>query len=208
MAFQRDDYLNLNRGGTPATAGGVTGTYYVERVRNIFALSYVESSTEPAVGDRFVGLTWRNTSAAAINGVAANSQGIWSGTAWRTIPTSVGPMTYQGTWNANTNTPTIAAAAAANQGHVYIVSVAGTTAVDGVTDWDIGDWIVSNGSAWTKIDNTEPTASTTVTGNVRLATAAELAAATPTSSHTQVVGLSDLVAMMDGGRWMGDAAAP
>jgi hypothetical protein len=38
MAFQLTDYISLNRGGTPATAGGATGTYYVETITSLRAL--------------------------------------------------------------------------------------------------------------------------------------------------------------------------
>lgn len=71
----------------------------------------------------------------------------------------LGAIDYQGVWNADTNTPAIPAADADNKGWYYKVSVAGTTDIDGTTDWEIGDWIVSNGTTWDKIDNTEPPAS-------------------------------------------------
>jgi len=44
-----------------------------------------------------------------------------------------GGLDYQGTWNASTNTPTLASGVGTN-GYYYIVSVAGTTNLDGVTD--------------------------------------------------------------------------
>lgn len=66
-----------------------------------------------------------------------------------------GAMSYQGTWNASTNNPVIPAATATNKGHYYKVSVAGTTTISGVNDWEIGDWVVSNGVSWDKIDNTD-----------------------------------------------------
>lgn len=72
------------------------------------------------------------------------------------IPDSLlGSLSYKGTWNASTNTPTIPAAAAGNKGYYYVVNVAGSSSVSGITDWKIGDWIVSNGTAWEKIDNTD-----------------------------------------------------
>ena len=77
------------------------------------------------------------------------------------VPTSqlpdavLGGMNYQGGWNANTNSPTIPAAASGNKGWYYIVTTAGSTAVDGISDWEIGDWIVSDGTAWDKVDNTD-----------------------------------------------------
>jgi hypothetical protein len=72
------------------------------------------------------------------------------------LPAAVtGGLVYQSTWNASTNTPTIPAAAPGNKGWYYKVSVAGATVIDGSSDWLPGDWIVSNGAAWDKIDNTE-----------------------------------------------------
>lgn len=77
-----------------------------------------------------------------------------------------GGLNYQGTWNASTNTPTIPVAASGNNGWYYKVATAGTTNIGGVTDWQIGDWVISNGTSWDKIDNTEDTtlASTVVNG--------------------------------------------
>ena len=64
----------------------------------------------------------------------------------------VGAVVYQGTWNADTNTPTLPAPAASNNGHYYIVSDAGTYL--GIT-YAVGDWAISNGIAWEKVDNTQ-----------------------------------------------------
>lgn len=67
---------------------------------------------------------------------------------------AIGALDYKGTWNANTNTPTLASGVGA-KGDYYIVSVAGTTNLDGITDWQIGDWAIFNGTAWQKIDNSD-----------------------------------------------------
>ncbi|RWM29400.1 pyocin knob domain-containing protein [Mesorhizobium sp.] len=83
-----------------------------------------------------------------------------------------GALSYQGDWNANTNTPTIPAAAPANKGWYYMASVAGATNVSGYTDWKVGDWAVSDGTKWTKIDNTDAVAS--VAGLVGTISAASL----------------------------------
>lgn len=72
------------------------------------------------------------------------------------LDASAGPLLYQGTWNASTDTPSIPSAASGNKGHVYVVATAGDTDIDGTTDWQVGDWLVSNGSTWDKVDNTEP----------------------------------------------------
>jgi hypothetical protein len=65
-----------------------------------------------------------------------------------------GALNYAGTWNASTNTPTLASGVGV-KGDYYVVSVAGTTNLDGITDWQIGDWAVFNGTAWQKVDNSD-----------------------------------------------------
>jgi hypothetical protein len=60
-------------------------------------------------------------------------------------------LVYEGTWNASTNTPTLASSVGTN-GHYYVVSTSGSTNLNGVTDWVTGDWAIFNGSAWQKID--------------------------------------------------------
>jgi hypothetical protein len=71
------------------------------------------------------------------------------------LPSAViGALSYQGTWNASTNTPTLTSSVG-TKGYYYVVNVAGSTNLNGITDWQIGDWAVYNGSAWQKIDNTD-----------------------------------------------------
>ena len=60
---------------------------------------------------------------------------------------------YSGTWNATTNTPTITNGSGTN-GQFYIISVAGSTTIDGVSSWADGDQIRFNGTVWQKIPNT------------------------------------------------------
>jgi hypothetical protein len=87
------------------------------------------------------------------------------------IPASIqGGLNYQGTWNANTNTPTLVSSVG-SKGHYYAVSVAGSTNLNGITDWNIGDLAVYDGSAWQKIDNTDAVTSVNgFTGSVVLTT--------------------------------------
>ena len=60
-------------------------------------------------------------------------------------------MNYQGTWNATTNTPTLASGVG-TQGDYYVVSVAGATDLDGITNWGVGDWAAFNGSVWQRVE--------------------------------------------------------
>lgn len=67
---------------------------------------------------------------------------------------AIGALVYKGTWNAATNTPTLASGVG-NKGDYYVVSVAGTTNLDGITDWQVNDIVLFNGTVWQKIDNTD-----------------------------------------------------
>ena len=87
------------------------------------------------------------------------------------LPAAVlGALSYQGTWNASTNTPTLTSSTG-TKGYYYVVSVAGSTNLNGITDWLIGDWAVYNGTVWQKVDNTETVTSVNgQTGAVTLTT--------------------------------------
>ena len=74
-----------------------------------------------------------------------------------------GDLNYQGTWNATTNSPTLTSGTG-TKGYYYVVDVAGSTNLDGITDWQIGDWAIFNGTIWQKVDNTD--AVTSVNGLV------------------------------------------
>ena len=86
------------------------------------------------------------------------------------IPEAIlGGLNFQSLWNANTNTPTIPTASTLNKGYYYKVNVAGSTLIDGISDWTIGDWIVSNGTIWDKVDAYEAVTSVSgKTGDVTL----------------------------------------
>ena len=68
-------------------------------------------------------------------------------------------LTYQGVWNANTNTPALTSGVGTN-GHFYVVDVLGNTNLNGNNDWQVGDWalfsgVTGAGGFWDKIDNTQ-----------------------------------------------------
>jgi hypothetical protein len=77
----------------------------------------------------------------------------------------IGNVNFQGLWNAATNTPTLVdPPSSGTKGYYYIVSTGGTFA--GIT-FEVGDWIISNGTAWGKVDNTDAVSSVFGrTGNV------------------------------------------
>jgi hypothetical protein len=76
------------------------------------------------------------------------------------LPESVlGAVKYQGGWDASANAPALPAPSAANRGWYYIVTTAGTTSLAGpagaITDWQVGDWAVSDGTYWEKVDSSD-----------------------------------------------------
>jgi hypothetical protein len=85
----------------------------------------------------------------AANGVAElNASGVIISSQ---LPASV--LQYQSTWNATTNTPTLADGTG-TAGYVYVVSVAGTQDLgSGNISYIIGDWVIHNGSIWEKVPN-------------------------------------------------------
>ena len=82
-----------------------------------------------------------------------------------------GGVSYQGTWNASTNTPTLTSSVG-TKGYYYVVSVEGSTNLNGITDWKLGDWAIYDGTVWQKVDNTDAVVSVNgYTGIVTLAKA-------------------------------------
>ena len=115
--------------------------------------------------------------AAYLNAGSAN--GVASLDAGGKVPVSqipaLGDLNYQGTWNATTNVPTLVSSAG-TKGYYYVVATAGTTNLNGITDWQIGDWAVFNGSVWQKIDNTDAVTSVNGYTGVVVLTAADVSA--------------------------------
>lgn len=70
------------------------------------------------------------------------------------IGLATGTLEYDGVWDADTNTPALASGVGV-KAHYRVVSVAGITNLDGISDWGVGDWVIFNGTAWQKIDNSE-----------------------------------------------------
>ena len=87
----------------------------------------------------------------------------------------VGAVVYQGTWNAGTNTPTLPTPDPNNKGYYYVVSDPGTYL--GVT-YGIGDWVISNGTDWEKVDNSQSVTSVNGQQGVVVLTTSDIAEGT------------------------------
>lgn len=97
----------------------------------------------------------------------------------------IGGSIFQSTWNASTNNPTLTSSVG-TKGYYYIVSVAGTTNLNGITDWQIGDWAIFDGTVWRKVDNTDAVVSVNgFTGTVSLGISnlADVSASSPTDTQ-------------------------
>jgi hypothetical protein len=72
-------------------------------------------------------------------------------------------LTYLGAWDALNNIPNLTSGVGTG-GSYYIVSIAGTTNLDGITDWQVGDWAIfeSATNMWQKIDNHDVQAYNTI----------------------------------------------
>lgn len=150
-------YLRDDGTWQPAVGGGgITGTGALNRVA-VFSgatsigsgplQSALELNTNKGIANGYAGLD--------VNAKVPTSQ----------LPDSIlGATKFTGTWDANSNIITssgplngavMPAASSANLGFYFIVSVAGSSTIDGISDWKLGDWIISIGTAWVKIDNTD-----------------------------------------------------
>jgi hypothetical protein len=83
------------------------------------------------------------------------------------LPSSI--MEYQGVWNASTNTPTLADGTGST-GDVYRVSTgAARNLGSGSITFDVGDYVIYNGTIWQKSDTTDAVSSVAgKTGDVTL----------------------------------------
>ena len=194
--------LGVSNGGTGAT----TLTGYV---KGNGTSAFTASTTVPSTDITGLGtMSTQNANSVAITGgtmsgvtvtgyipttekAAANGVATLDGSG--TVPISqlpaavLGALSYQGTWNASTNTPTLTSSVG-TKGYYYVVNVAGSTNLNGITDWVVGDWAVYNGSAWQKVDNTDAVTSVNgYTGTVVL-TAADVNAV----PYTGATGAVDL----------------
>ena len=168
-------FAGTNITGTAAslTAGTVTdGVYTTGSYSNPAWITALANSKITGLGSAAL------LTAGAAGGVATLDGG-------GTVPTSqlpaavLGAIKYQGTWNATTNVPALTSSVG-TQGYYYVVATAGTTDLNGIASWAIGDWAIFGTATWQKIDNTDAVTSVNgFTGTVSLAYA-DLAGAIPT----------------------------
>lgn len=140
--------------GASGTAGGsLSGTYPNPSIASSVALPGNPTTTTQSPGNNSTRVA---TTAYADAAVAA----------------IVGGLVYKGLWNANTNSPAIASGVG-TLGWFYKVGTAGTTTIDGNSQWYIGDMLLFDGTAWDRIEGEATTVISVAgrTGAVTLAVA-------------------------------------
>ena len=131
--------------------------------------SYNDLSSKPSLGtiasqnSNSISITGGSISGTTISGYISTTQkgaanGVATLDSGGQIPIGqippLGDLNYQGTWNAASNSPALTSNIG-TKGYYYVVNFAGNTDLNGITDWQVNDWAVFNGSVWQKIDNTD-----------------------------------------------------
>lgn len=147
--------------GAQAVAIGDDGSLYQSLQANNINHTPSTSPTwwgVPSVGTAPSGdVSGRAASTAFLHALIAVANGIASLDNNGKVPVSqlpasiLGALNYQTAWNAATNTPALASGVG-TKGFYYKVSVAGSTAIDGNSQWNVGDLIAFNGTTWDKYD--------------------------------------------------------
>ena len=101
----------------------------------------------------------------------------------------IGSLNYQGTWNASTNNPFLQSSVG-TKGYYYLVSVAGNTNLNGITNWQVNDWAVFDGTVWEKVDNNNAVVSVNGKTGVVVLTASDVGATPNTTYVIAGTGLS------------------
>lgn len=101
------------------------------------------------------------------------------------------PITYQGTYNATTNTPTLSNSDTGVTGYLYQVNVAGTQDFGaGNISFEVGDKVVNNGSIWEKWDMTDSVSSVNSQTGAVVLDADDVGAANQTLSNLGATALN------------------
>lgn len=169
-----DDEVEIKSDGATIVGNGTTATPLAISPEFIEKVNTEISDRETAIESLQEQITANSEAITELDNtkVEKSSLGVASGVATldanAKVPLSqindslIGNVNYQGLYDASTNMPNLDTVAP--KGHYYITSVRGTA--QGVS-LEVGDWIISNGASWDKVDNTDAVSSVNGrTGNV------------------------------------------
>ncbi|QDP51981.1 MAG: hypothetical protein GOVbin2700_18 [Prokaryotic dsDNA virus sp.] len=146
----------FHQGNTTTKFGFSTTDTFVVRTNDVERFSVNNSGVALAGGSRVTTILDEDDMASDSNTALATQQSIKAFVESEIAAVPSG-LNFQGNWNADTNSPTLASGTG-TVGHFYNVSTPGSTNLDGETDWKIGDWAVfveaGGTDKWMKIDNT------------------------------------------------------
>ena len=145
------------------------GQAFTSDVRQNFSTAKTEIETLQSTTDALPGYIGGSIAAAVANYVPLTQKAAPLGVATldtlgKLVTTQIpaaftGTMNYRGGWNAATNTPVLATGGlvggvASVKGDYFVVTVGATTAaIDGTTVWVSGDWAMSSGTTWQRVQN-------------------------------------------------------
>ncbi len=116
------------------------------------------------------------------------------------VPSSQLPfsgLTYDGSWNANTNSPTLADGSGTS-GHFYIVSVAGSQNLgSGSISFAVGDWALYNGTVWQKVPSSSAVSAVFGRTGAVVATAGDYTATQVTNTPAGGISATTVQAAID-----------
>ena len=146
----------FHQGNTTTKFGFSTNDTFVVRTNDVERFSVNNSGVALAGGSRVTTILDEDDMASDSDTSLATQQSIKAFVESEIASVPSG-LNFQGNWNADTNSPTLASSTG-TVGHFYNVSTPGTTSLNGENDWKIGDWAVfveaGGTDKWMKIDNT------------------------------------------------------
>jgi hypothetical protein len=67
------------------------------------------------------------------------------------ITNAIGALNFKGTWDANANSPALTSSVG-TKGDYYVVGTAGSTNLNVISNWGVGDLATFNGSVWQRVE--------------------------------------------------------
>jgi hypothetical protein len=114
-------------------------------------------------------------------------------------------LTFDGVWNAATNSPTLSSSSG-TAGHYRIVQVSGSTTLNGISTWNVGDQAIFNGSIWQRIPFVAPPVSNLPLSSLEtIATATVVGNTSGGSSTPSAITISSITSFLS--TMVGDSGA-